>query len=83
MTSPRTFLPDLTTWIKTSSPEAETHTPLAKAAKENQKAKDAGGVAVKAKERAKTTAKGAPSQTTTDLSNHSSDHAYTNAKHRQ
>jgi hypothetical protein len=59
------------------------HTPLAKAAKENPKEKAAGGAAAKVKERAKTTAKGAHSQTTTNLSNHSSDHAYTNAEHRQ
>jgi hypothetical protein len=82
-TSPRTFSPDSTTWIKTSSPEAETHTPLAKAAKEDPKEKAAAKVKARAKTKAKTKAKGAHSQTTTNSSSHSSDHAYTNADHRQ
>jgi hypothetical protein len=83
-TSPITFSPDSTIWIKTSIPEAATHTQLAKAAKENNpKEKAASGDAAKVKERAKTTAKAVHSQTTTNLSNHSSHYAYTNAKHRQ
>ena len=79
-----TCSPDSLTWIKTSNPEAATHTPLAKAVKENnQKEKAAVEDAVKVKERAKTKAKAVPWQATTILSNPSSGRAYMNARHRQ
>ena len=79
-----TCSPDSITWIKTSNPEAATHTPLAKAAKENNpKEKAAVEDAVKVKERAKTKAKAVPLQATTISSNHSSGLAYMNARHRQ